>query len=193
MYRSIIDEYKRPFTVTEKKLYIIMIIVISLDIISTYIIRKGMFETWKLGKILESNIVIAYIDTNFLVGILLYYSILIVIILFTKINREVEYTYLIAQILSNGFGSMENFSLILFHDTIVTNFLAKFNIGKVHVIMIGILAYFIISINQREHKVRLKTALKFMIGIITVLITQFAITVIWLKYLLSYFGSPNVA
>ena len=88
---------------------------------------------------------------------------------------------------------MENFSLILFYDTIVTNFLAKFNIGKVHVIMIGILAYFIISINQREHKVRLKTALKFMIGIITVLITQFAITVIWLKYLLSYFGSPNVA
>ena len=190
MFQSILNKYRKPLSDFEKILYLLMAVAILLDILSTYIIREQLFGTHMIsGDVTEGNIIVYLMKTNFLLGITLYYAIWVLLIFLTRINIDVEITFLLAQIITNSIGFLDNTSLIIFHDAYITKTLLTLNINKEYIILAFVLVYNLYRIIST--KMTLTKGLKLYGGISLVLVLHFCITLFWVFYLLPFFGYYN--
>jgi hypothetical protein len=116
----------RPWSSHEAGVVGLTFIMLVLDAVTTIILfRSGAMES----GFLETNVVVYMMRRNVVLGVLSYNLQWVLLILLFRPMRDVEYSLSMLHFLSSGIAVVDNVTIFLFGETLLTAFLGRLGVG----------------------------------------------------------------
>jgi len=174
---------RRPWSRHEAGIVGLTFLMLIFDAVTTIILfRSGAIES----GFLETNIVVRMMHRNVVLGVLSYNLQWVILILFFRPMREVEYSLSMLHLLSSGIAVVDNVTIYLSGETSLTTFFSQLGVGKEHVLFAALLSYLVytcLSLLGEDEPYFLKEFLKTIGGILFAVVLEFIMLFVWIRYL----------
>jgi hypothetical protein len=188
MLSRIKNGYIRPWDRTEKILLLLTAFVLLLDSLSTIMIAR---DPWLSHDFLEKNPVVDMMHENIVIGILSYNLLWIPVILLFRPIRSVELSLAVLHITGSGVAALDNTGILLYRTPFVASSLESFGLRTPQILFVAVLVYLTIHFYgqlQRGTTEKLpRKILTTVVGLGFAMMVQFAILVVWIRHLYTFF------
>jgi uncharacterized membrane protein len=160
---------------------------LTLDAVTTIILFRS--KVWWIG-FEEINIIVGRMHENAVLGVLSYNLQWVILILFFRPMREVEYSLSMLHSLSSGIAAVENVTIFLFGEMPLTTFLGQIGIRKEHVLFAALSSYLVYTCLSalREAKPSfINDFLKIIGGLLFAVVIELVVAFIWFRHLYIFF------